>query len=234
MSDKDFLRSKVELLGKDKQSFFDGLAAPLSDMIKQGEHDRKIQIPADGNWFRISFDAIEARKDRLVISARRVVDGLVPVLGGGGAMEYVVEFEGTRAAYLRGYYFASHRIGGWPYITWDIRSYTTLSSMPGCRIYVQNFRANDEIRRLILAMEAKYHTKNIVNSYINDNLSRFQAGIRANKTSQQIEKEKFGSMMENLGYRHVEAHDKGYPQGSWKELAVHWCKLEQDLCGGRL
>ena len=71
-------------------------------------------------------------------------------------------------------------------------------------------------------------------SYINDNLLRFQAGIRAGKTPQQIAKDKSMGMMESLGYTHVEAHDKGYPSGSWKEVAVHWCKLEQDLCGGPL
>lgn len=147
-------------------------------------------------------------------------------------MEYVVEFEGTRAAYLRGYYFAAHRVGGWPYITWDIRSYASISALPGARIYVQDFRANDEIRKLIVAMEAKYHARNIVNTYINDNLLRFQAGIRAGKTPTQIENEKFGDIMSNLGYGHVEAFDKGYPTGNWKEVAIHWCKLGQDLCGG--
>ncbi len=78
-------------------------------------------------------------------------------------------------------------------------------------------------------MEGAYGTSNIFNSYINDNLLRFQMGIKAKKAPQQIEKEWSQGLMESLGYNYVEAFDTGYPKGHWKEVKVHWCKKKPDL-----
>jgi hypothetical protein len=80
-------------------------------------------------------------------------------------------------------------------------------------------------------MERIYGTRNIVNSYINDNLMRFQMGINAGKTPQQIEKGWSKGMMESLGYKCVEAFDTGMPKGNWNGVSVHWCKHENDLRG---
>lgn len=81
-------------------------------------------------------------------------------------------------------------------------------------------------------MEGVYGTSNIYNSYVNDNLLRFQMGIINRKTPQQIAKEWSQGLMESLGFHHVEAFDTGYPKGSWKEVKVHWCKSPKDLGGG--
>lgn len=78
-------------------------------------------------------------------------------------------------------------------------------------------------------MEGEYGTSNILNSYINDNLFRFQSGIRSKKTPRDIEKAWSHGLMEGLGYQHVEAFDTGHPKGDWKEVKVHWCKRKQDL-----
>ncbi|MGD8939521.1 MAG: hypothetical protein PVJ72_09080 [Gammaproteobacteria bacterium] len=232
MNEKDFIKGKLSIMAKDKQKGFDELVEPLSDMAQEGEQAKKVQIPADGNWFTISFEAIEIANDRLVISANRIKNGLVVSPYDPSEMQYIVEFEGTRAAYLRGYYKSYHPIGGWPYISWDIRSYANHPSSPSTRVYVRDFRAHTEIKKLILAMESVYGTKNIVNSYINDNLLRFQNGIRAKNTPQEIEKAWSRGMMESLGYSYVEAFDTSHPTGNWNGVSVHWCKMEQDLRGG--
>lgn len=231
MNIKDFIKGKLAILAKDKQNGFDEFVEPLSEMAKQEEHTKKIQIPTDGNWFTISFEAIEVAKDRLVIKADRVTNGMVVSSYDPTDQQYVVDFHGTRAAYLRGYYKPYHPMGGWPYISWDIRSYANHPSSPSTRIYVQDFRAHDEIKKLIVAMEQIYGTKNIVNTYINDNLLRFQNGLRANQSPQAIEKNWSKGMMELLGYNFVEAFDTGHPEGNWSGVSVHWCKLEQDLRG---
>jgi len=79
---------------------------------------------------------------------------------------------------------------------------------------------------MISAMEAYYGTCNIVNGYIEDNKKRFQTGIAARKTPEQIEREWSQGMMESLGYRYVEA--AGAPRGSWDNIKVHWFKVPKD------
>ncbi|MBI3562621.1 MAG: hypothetical protein HY080_12990 [Gammaproteobacteria bacterium] len=95
-------------------------------------------------------------------------------------------------------------------------------------LFNQSYDKN-ELQKLILAMEGEYGTSNILNSYINDNLFRFQSGIRSKKTPRDIEKAWSHGLMEGLGYQHVEAFDTGHPKGDWKEVKVHWCKRKQDL-----
>lgn len=108
-------------------------------MAQQGELTKKIHIPADGNWFSVSFDAIEVKKDRLVISAKRIKDGLTSVPYDPTERQYIVGFESSRAAYLRGFFKPHHPIYGWPYIGWDIHSYTNHPAEPMLRVYVQGF-----------------------------------------------------------------------------------------------
>lgn len=131
-------------------------------MAQSGEQVRKVHIPADGNWFKISFDAIEQKKDRLLISAKQIKAGMGRSKYDPSAKEYVIEFEGTRAAYLKAYYQEQHRRYGWPYISWDIRSYATLPQFSDARVYVESFRAHAEIKKLIQAMEAEYGSRNIL------------------------------------------------------------------------
>lgn len=80
-------------------------------------------------------------------------------------------------------------------------------------------------------MESVYGTTNILNTYINDNLVRFQMGIKAGKAPQEIEKVWSRGLMESLGYRFVEANDTDGPKGNWNGVAVHWCKYQRDLQG---
>jgi hypothetical protein len=124
MSKVDFIKSKLGLLKKDDQSIFDSLADPLSKMAESSQTSNTIHIPADGNWFNVSFDAVEQKSDRLVISAKRTKNGVYGSPSDPDGRQYIVEFEGSRAAYLRGMYKHHHRKGGWPYVYWDIRSYT--------------------------------------------------------------------------------------------------------------
>lgn len=77
MSDKDFIINKLLLMKKDKQAVFDKLVDPLQEMAAQAEPGKKVKIPVDGNWFKVSFDAVEVKQNRLVISAQRISDGLV-------------------------------------------------------------------------------------------------------------------------------------------------------------
>ena len=114
MSIKEFLKNKISLLEKDKQ--FTPLIKPLEQMVEKEASQKTIKIEPDGNWFKLSFDAVEVKKDRLVvITAEREKDGHFqqPINGAN----YVVQFKGTRAAYLRGYYHPNHRAGGWPFIS---------------------------------------------------------------------------------------------------------------------
>lgn len=231
MALSDFIKSKLALISKDKQKVFEDLQDPISQMAEQGVTTKKVLVPADGNWFKISFDAVEVKNDRLVISAQRSINGITTAQYDPTEKQYVVEFKGTRAAYLRGYYKSRHPIGGWPFIWWDIRSYANHPNNSNTRIYVKDFYAHNEIRKLITAMERMYGTSNIVNSYINDNLMRFQMGVNTGKTPQQIEKDWSKGMMESLGYRYVEAFDTGMPKGKWRGVSVHWCKHDKDLRG---
>lgn len=116
MADKDFIVNKLLMMKKDKQDVFDKLVEPLQKVVEKGNVDGKVKIPIDGNWFNISFDAIEAQKNRLVISAKRVQDGLVVSRRDPAEKEYIVDFLGTRAAYLRGFYKPSHPVFCWPSI----------------------------------------------------------------------------------------------------------------------
>ena len=98
------------------------------------------------------------------------------------------------------------------------------------RIYVQGFHAHNELRRLITSMQGFYGTKNIVNSYINDNLQRFRLGMAQKKSVDQVEKEWSRGMMESLGYKYVEA--SGSPKGTWHSVKVHWFKDQKDALNG--
>ncbi len=229
MSNKDFIKKKLELLEKDNQNGFKDFVEPLNEMAESQSNSKTVEVKADGNKFKLNFQAVQIKENRLVISATRTQDGLIVCPHDPTVMEYVVAFNGTNAAYLKGYYKQRHPYFQKPYIYWDIRSYANSPNNSTVRVYVNGFRAHNEIRRLILAMESANGTNNIINKYINDNLLRFQMGIKTNKTPQQIEKEWSKGLMESLGYRHVEAKDIGYPKGHWKEVEVHWCKNKQDL-----
>jgi len=231
MADKEFILKKLNLMQKDKQPVFDKLAEPLAKMAEQGEQSKKIKIPADGRWFKVSFDAVEVKKNRLVITATRLNDALTVASYDPSEKQYIVNFEGTRAAYLLGFFKQRHPLYGWPYIGWDIRSYANHPTNPAVRVYVRGFVAHDELRKMILAMERVCGTTNIYNKYINDNLMRVQNGIKVGKTIREIEKIWSKGMMESLGYHYVEAFDTGHPRGKWEEIHVHWCKFERDLSG---
>jgi len=230
MSDKDFLIKKLNLMKKDKQRVFGDLAEPLAAMAEQGATTKKISIPADGNWFNVSFEAVQVKEDRAVITAQRIYDGMVAGRYDPALREFRVEFQGTRAAYLFGEYHTHHSIGHWPYISWDVRSYANHPNNKDMRVYVSSFRAHHEIRRMIVAMQAHYGTSNIVNGYINDNLQRFKIGIAAKKSPQQIEKQWSKGMMESLGYKYIEAF--GAPKGTWDSVKVHWFKNQKDAIDG--
>lgn len=77
---------------QDKQPVFDGFVGPLQEMAKQGELTKKINIPADGQWFSVSFDAVQVKEDRLVISAKRIQDGMMPNPHNPTEKQYVVNF----------------------------------------------------------------------------------------------------------------------------------------------
>ena len=227
MNRKTFIEKKLELLKKDDAKGFGALAEPLAN-AKTSE--KAIKIEVDGNWFKVKFDAIQIKEDRAVISAHRIYDGMVPGRFDPSLREFRVEFQGTRAAYLFGEYHSNHTIGRWPYISWDIRAYANNPVDPNMRIYVQGFRAHNEIRKLILAMQSFYGTRNIVNSYINDNLQRFKMGLAAKKTVDQIEKEWSKGLMESLGYNHVEA--SGFQKNRLDSVKVHWYKSAGDALNG--
>lgn len=221
MTIKKFIDEKLDLIKKDDQSIFTDIVDPLSKKLKGSPESSVFDIQADGNWFKISFTALEVKKDRLVINAERIRNGFF-------GEQYIVEFEGTRAAYLRGYYESTHRSGKWPYIHWDIRSYANHPNDKNKRVYVRGFYAHDELQKMIQRMEHRFGVKNIVNTYINDNLLRLQAGASMKKTPSQIEREWSKGMMEKLGYKYVEAIDTSPRKGAWQGAKVHWYKLAQD------
>lgn len=229
MSTEKFIKDKIENMLRDKQNVFKDLHGTINKILEEGEYTKTVHVPADDNWFNISFDAIEIKQDRMVISAKRIQNSFVPCSYDPSEKQYIVEFKGTRAAYLRGYYKARHPLGGWPYISWDVRSYASHPKFKEKRVSLQGFWASQEIRKMIRIMEGTYGTSNIVNTYVNDNLLRFQSGIRANKVPQEIEKSWSKGMMESLGYEYIEANDTGSPKGEWRGVTVHWCKSEQDL-----
>ncbi len=217
---KDFILNKLALLKKDNQQTFSELAEPLVKMLENGEATKIVKVPNDNNWFKVSFDAVRVAEDRLVITAEREHSGVYD-----GA--YVVDFKDTRAAYLQGYYEPRHRRYGFSYITWDVRAYAN-SLKDGSRVYVHGFRAHKEIEQMIKKMEQLYSTSNIVNKYINDNLTRVKHGIKCGRKPEQIEKNWSRGMMERLGYRHVELIDTGRPQGEWNNATSHWFKHHFD------
>ncbi len=227
MDRKTFIENKLALLKKDDTKGLGVLAEPLS---KAYFDDKTVKVNADGNWFEVTFDAVQVKEDRAVISAHRIYDGMVPGRFDPSLREFRIEFQGTRAAYLFGEYHNHHPIGCWPYISWDVRAYANNPLNSKMRVYVSGFRAQNEIRRLITFMQSFYGTKNIINSYINDNLQRFKMGIAAKKTVDQIEKEWSQGMMERLGYQYVEA--SGSPKGTWINVKVHWFKDMKDAFNG--
>ncbi len=216
---------------KDAQDGFKDFIEPLQEMVDANEVKKNIKIPADGNWFTLDFKAVQVKENRLVITAKRSHDGWKESGFDPSIKKYIVEFSGTRAAYLYGSYELKHIKYGWPYIHWDIRSYANHPNNSDMRVYVNGFRAPNELKKLIRAMEDMYGTSNIFNTYINDNLFRFQSGIKLKKTPQQIEKEWSQGLMESLGYQNVEAFDCGRPENCWNDVKVHWCKKKQDLRG---
>lgn len=221
MANSDFFRKKLELLKKDNQGVLGELASPIEKYIQGSDSTTSIEIPIDGTWFKVSFSSVQVKEDRLVINAERIRNGFF-------GDQYIVEFRGTRAAYLRGYYEPVHRAGRWPFISWDIRSYTNHPQDPTKRVYVNGFYAHQELKKMIQRMEQRYGVKNIVNTYINDNLLRLQIGIRAGKSPSKIENEWSKGMMESLGYHHVEALDTGTQKGAWQGAKVHWFKKKED------
>lgn len=228
MDRKAFINKKLELLKKDDARGF----GVLADSISGASFDEKhIKIKADGNWFKVSFDAVQIKEDRAVISAHRLYDGMVPGRFDQSLREFRVEFQGTRAAYLFGEYHVNHPIGRWPFISWDVRAYANNPSDPKTRVYIREFRAHNELRRLISTMESFYGTQNIVNSYINDNLHRFRLGLAQKKSIDQIEKAWSKGMMESLGYKHVEASLS--PKGTCNSVKVHWYKDKKDSLNGK-
>ena len=64
MDKKAFLEKKLELLKRDNVKGIGILAEPLSKAITSNE---SVKINADGNWFKVSFDAVKVKEDRAVI-----------------------------------------------------------------------------------------------------------------------------------------------------------------------
>ena len=64
---------------------------------------------------------------------------------------------------------------------------------------MKDFGAMNEMERLIKTMEKNFNTSNILNSFIEDNLTRFKRGLSSGKTPEQIEKQWSMGMMEKLG-----------------------------------
>ncbi len=211
----------MALLKKDNQQTFSELAEPLAKMLENGEATKIVKVPSDGNWFKVSFDAVELNENRLVIAADREDNSLQ-------GERYIVSFKDTKAAYLYGMYNHRHTRFGWSYLSWDIRAYTQHPQNASARVYMHGFRAQNEIKRMIHQMEIKFGTKNTLNTYINDNLTRFQLGIKTGKTPEQIERQSSNGTMESLGYKFVEPIDIGHIKGKWDKVAVHWFKHDSD------
>ena len=223
-----FINAKLANINTDKQDDLKGLLKPMADMAEKNERTRIVKT--DGNWFKVDFDVVDQISDRLVIVAERVHDGPVIISTAQIPIEYKIEFKYTRAAYLYGYYNNAHRIGRWPYLSWDVRAYAT-SPNSGQRVYVQGFHAHEEIRKMLVKMNTYYGVRHIVNKYINDNLARFKAGVLAGKSPEMIEREWSRGMMESLGYSCVEAIDTSQPKGKWNGVDVHWFKNKNETIG---
>jgi len=203
----DFIRSKLDMLDKDKQPIFKDLKEGLEKNLGQ----KTFKVPIKGAWFRCEFDAVEVKKDRLVITADRLSDGI-------HNDRYEVMFTGTRAAYLVGFYRTDKQ---WPYLTWDIRAYQNHPTMLEKRVYVNGFYAHNEIRRMIQKMEPRFGFKNILNTYIYDNELRVKLGLTQNRTPEEIEKEWSRGLMESLGYENVELVMD-------RKIQSHWFKNKRD------
>jgi len=221
MSFKKFIIEKLNIIKQDNQPEISRLVDPLTKKADDIDPSTSIIVPADKKKFQVSFPAIEVKKDRLVINAERVLDGFI-------GEQYVVEFKGTRAAYLRGSHNHSYRYGGWSYIEWDIRSYAEHPTEKNKRVYVKDFYAHAELKKLIQRMEQKFGTKNILNTYINDNLLRLKAGIQMGKTIEEIERLWSKGMMEQLGYKYVEALDEESIKNETYGTKIHWFKSSLD------
>lgn len=215
MLKQEFILEKLSVIKKDKQSGFIDLADPLSKMIENAPEESFYKVRMKDSWFTVNFTAMEVGENRLIINAERIQDGFQ-------GDRYVVQFDGTRAAYLVGYYGEGYRTHSCPHIHWDIRSYTDHPDDKDKRIYVNGFRADSELRKMIQKMEERRGTKNIINSYVNDNLIRVRLGLSMGKTLAEIEKEWSKGMMERLGYRHVEALELSH------SVVVHWYKTKGD------
>lgn len=214
-----FITDKLATIQADKQTDFKDLLKPMADMAEKNERTRLVK--ADGNWFKVDFDVVDQIGNRLIIAAERINDGRMPSTHNPTAIEYRVEFKQTRAAYLYGYYSPVHRVGRWPYLSWNIRAYANAPNT-GQRVYISGFRAHDEIQKMLTIMNSHYAARHVVNEYILDNLSRFKAGLLTKKTPEEIEREWSHGMMESMGYPYVEAIDRGLPKGAWNGVEVHW------------
>jgi hypothetical protein len=217
MDRKDFILSKLKLAKQDKQKTFSNLSEPLAKMIEKDEASEIVKVPVDGNWFKIEFDAVKVKEDRLVISAKKMES---PIQND----TYMINFEGTRAAYLAARYNHPSFRCPYPYIDWDIRSYAKHPHKTNMRVYVHEFRLQKEIPVMIKKMEERYNTSHCYNKYVNDNLQRLQTGIKQGKSPEQLELIKSNGMMESLGYTYVDVLDRGNPKGEWRDIYVHWCK----------
>ena len=194
-------------MDKDKQPVFRDLRKGIESNIGK----KIFKVPVKGTWFSCEFDAIEVKKDRLVITADRISDGI-------HNDRYEVMFSGTRAAYLVGFYRIDKQ---WPYLTWDIRAYQNHPTMKEKRVYVDGFYAHNEIRKMIQKMEPRFGFKNILNTYINDNELRVKLGLTQKKSPEEIEKEWSKGLMEGLGYEHVELVLD-------RKIQSHWFKDKRD------
>jgi hypothetical protein len=218
VSYKDFLNKKIKTIIKDGQ--MGDFVEPLQEMMEAGDEEKAIRITPDGNWFKVSFDAVQVKKDRLLISAKKVTSHQFD------QHTYSIGFEGTRAAYLWAK-VSQPRFHGWSYLHWDVRAYREFQ---GHRVYVREFRAREELKTMIREMESMTGVRNIFNSYINDNFNRIKHGVEAGKNAVDLEKEWSKGLFEGLGYRHCEVDLVG-DGGQIMDVNSHWCKDEHDLKG---
>ncbi|MBX2808139.1 MAG: hypothetical protein KTR20_05850 [Cellvibrionaceae bacterium] len=118
-----------------------------------------ITIPADGNWFEVPFQAEKNAKGQCVIKANKRSRGLYND-------QYRVDFQHTRAVYLRAYYEHRHPKYGWPFIHWQMRSSTYGSDAQQTLqpISVQDFNPRAEIRRMLETMTRVYPVKHLLYS----------------------------------------------------------------------
>ena len=183
----------------------------LREGIEKNIGQKKFKVPIQGAWFSCEFDAVEVKKDRLVITAERLFDGI-------HNERYEVTFSGTRAAYLVGFYKTGNQ---WPYLTWDIRSYQNHPTVKEKRVYLNGFYAHDEIKKMIQKMEPRFGFRNVLNSYIHDNEMRVKLGLALKKSGERIERDWSRGLMEGLGYQNVELI-------VGRKIESHWFKDKKD------